>query len=308
MSDTDSKKGIIFNIQNYSIHDGPGIRTTVFMKGCQLKCIWCQNPESQKLQPELFFNAEACTGCGKCVKVCPKGAIEIVEGKSKTNRKLCGGIGKCAEICPNEARTLMGRTATAEEVFKEVNSDSIFYQRSGGGVTLSGGDPVAQPTFSISILKLCKNAGIHTAIETSGCTKWETLSKILEYVDLVLYDFKHMDSTKHKAHTGVSNAMILDNVKRIYHECHIPVLARVPVVSGYNDSVENINATAKFIANELGLDVKVHLLPYHRLGETKYERLECEIPTASIKPPTDEYMEKLKQLVEAFGLTTFIGG
>lgn len=308
MNEAEATKGIIFNVQHYSIHDGPGIRTTVFMKGCPLRCAWCQNPESQKLQPELFFNAEACTGCGSCVQVCPVKAIEIVEGKSKTNRKLCSGIGKCAEVCPNEARTIMGRVVTAGEVFKEVNGDSIFYQRSGGGVTLSGGDPVAQPEFSISILKLCKDAGIHTAIETSGCVKWEILSQILNYVDLVLYDFKEMESAKHKTHTGVSNTLILDNVKKIYHERQIPLLARVPVVPGFNDSVENITATARFVANELGKDVKVHLLPYHRLGETKYERLEYISTTASIKPPTDEQMAKLKEIVESFGLTVAIGG
>ena len=308
MNEAEAAKGIIFNVQHYSIHDGPGIRTTVFMKGCPLRCAWCQNPESQKLQPELFFNAEACTGCGKCVQVCPVKAIEIMEGKSKTNRNLCRGVGKCAEVCPNEARTLMGRVVTAGEVFKEVNGDSIFYQRSGGGVTLSGGDPVAQPEFSIGILKLCKDAGIHTAIETSGCVKWEILSRILDYVDLVLYDFKEMESAKHKIHTGVTNTMILDNVRKIYHERQIPLLARVPVVPGFNDSVDNISATARFVANELGKDVKVHLLPYHRLGETKYERLECVSSAAYIKPPTDEYMEKLKELVESFGLTVTIGG
>ena len=208
-------------------------------------------PRITKIAARLFFNAEACTGCGNCVQVCPVKAIEIVEGKSKTNRKLCSGIGKCAEVCPNEARTLMGREVTAGEVFKEVNGDSIFYQRSGGGVTLSGGDPVAQPEFSISILKLCKDAGIHTAIETSGCVKWEILSQILNYVDLVLYDFKEMESAKHKTHTGVSNTLILDNVRKIYHERQIPLLARVPVVPGFNDSVENITATARFVANEL---------------------------------------------------------
>jgi len=308
MSESNDTKGMIFNIQHYSIHDGPGIRTTVFMKGCPLSCVWCQNPESQTSLPEIFIIIETCTGCGKCVQVCPRGAIEIVGGHSKTNRKICDGCGKCAEVCPNEARNLMGRTVTAAEVFKEVSGDSVFYQKSGGGVTLSGGDPVAQPKFSISILKLCKNAGIHTAIETSGYANWEILRQILEYVDLVLYDFKQMDPLEHKKYTGVSNSLILDNAKRIYHECHIPMLVRVPIVPGYNDSVENIKATARFVATELGMDVKVHLLPYHRLGETKYERLECASKSASIQPPSEKHVLKLKEIIESFGLTVYIGG
>ena len=308
MSEVEDTKGIIFNIQHYSIHDGPGIRVTVFMKGCPLRCIWCQNPESQQLQPELFFNIEACTGCGQCVEVCPNGAIAIVGGKSKTNRKLCSGIGKCAEICPNEARTLMGRAVTAGEVFKEVNGDSIFYRRSGGGVTLSGGEPLAQIEFSISILKLCKNAGIHTALETSGYSKWEIFGRLLDYTDLVLYDFKNMDPNKHKEDTGVSNNLILENAKRVYHERHLTMLARVPVIPGYNDSIENIEATARFIANELGKDVKVNLLPYHRLGETKYERLENTDKIISIEPPIDQTMDRLKAIVESFGSTAFVGG
>lgn len=308
MIEAENQKGVIFNIQHYSIHDGPGIRTTVFMKGCPLHCVWCQNPESQALQPEIFFNIEACTGCGKCMQACPNGAIEIINGHSKTKRQICRSTGLCIDVCPNEARSLMGKYVSASEAFKEVNDDAIFYQRSGGGVTLSGGDSVAQPEFAVNILKLCKNAGIHTALDTSGYAKWEIFQQILEYVDLVLYDFKQMDPVLHQEYTGVSNKLILDNVKKIYHECRIPLLARVPVVPGYTDSVENIETTAKFIIDELGKDVKVHLLPYHRLGETKYERLECLSKCTSIQPPGEDYMLTLKELVESYGLTVYIGG
>jgi len=307
-SELEATKGVIFNIQTYSIHDGPGIRTTVFMKGCPLTCLWCQNPESQALQPQIFFDSEKCTGCGKCVEACPEGAVEIVDGRSRTNRGLCTGQGKCAEVCPNEARNLMGYYTTAGEVFQRVKKDEIFYQRSGGGVTLSGGEPSAQPEFAISLLRLCRSAGIHTAVDTCGYAKWETLRRVLSYADLVLYDFKHMDPVEHKKHTGVSNDLILDNAKRIYHELSIPMLARVPVVPGYNDSVENIEATARFIASELGTSVKVHLLPYHKLGEVKYERLEKPGKATSIEPASDEHMAKLQKIVESFGLETFIGG
>jgi len=301
-------KGVIFNIQNYSIHDGPGIRTTVFLKGCPLRCLWCQNPESISFQPVIFFNAEKCTGCGSCVVACPEGAIEIVEGKSKTNRELCKGLGKCGEVCPNEARSLMARCVTAGEVFEEVNKDALFYQHSGGGVTLSGGEPTAQPEFAIAILKLCREAGIHTALDTSGYATWETLERVLRYVDLVLYDFKHMDPQEHKRLTGVPNDLILNHAKKIRNELNLPMLARVPILPGYNDSPENLEKTARFIAHELGANIKVHLLPYHRLGETKYERLEAPKRLISLEPPSDERMEKLKTLFESFGLEVHLGG
>jgi pyruvate formate lyase activating enzyme len=300
-------KGVIFNIQHYSIHDGPGIRTTVFLKGCPLRCLWCQNPESQATRPEIFFDSEKCKGCGTCVQVCPEGAIELGEGRSRTNRDLCQGAGKCAEVCPNEARNLMGTYVTAGEVFKRVAADAIFYQRSGGGVTLSGGEPLAQPQFAISLLKLCKEAAIHTTLDTCGYARWETVRQILEYVDLVLYDFKHIDPVEHEKYTGVSNDLILDNARRI-HELSIPMLARVPLIPGYNDTAENVAATARFIATELGNSIKVHLLPYHRLGETKYERMEKPEKSISVQPPSDEYMEEIKEVFESFGLMVNLGG
>ena len=301
-------QGKIFNIQHYSIHDGPGIRTTVFFMGCPLRCWWCQNPESQGFQPVIFFDGEKCVGCGQCVEACPEGAIQVIEGKSKTNRDQCKGHGNCVEVCSYDARSLLGRNATAGEVFEAVNSDSIFYQNSGGGVTISGGDPVAQPDFAISILKLCREAGIHTAIETCGFAKWDILKAILDYTDLVLYDIKHMDAAIHKKYTAVSNELILDNAKRIRAELNLPVLARLPIIPGCNDSLENLESAARFIAHELGNEVKVHLLPYHRLGETKYERMEINEGCVHIEPPSDERMEELKKMFESFGLTVAIGG
>jgi pyruvate formate lyase activating enzyme len=301
-------KGVVFNIQHYSIHDGPGIRTTVFLKGCPLRCLWCQNPESQDLKPVIFFNAEKCTGCGMCREACPEAAIRIIDGRSATDRTLCKGTGKCAEICPNEARSLMGRYMSGAEVFDDVNADAIFYQNSGGGVTLSGGDPIAQPAFATDILKRCRDAGIHTAIETCGFAKWDILKAILEYTDLVLYDIKHMDPAKHKQYTAASNNLILDNAGKIRSELNLPMLARLPIIPGYNDSLENLSAAARFIANELGKEVHVHLLPYHRLGETKYERLEKPAGGVHIEPPGEGHMEKLKKIFESFGLTVFIGG
>jgi len=303
-----SIKGLVFNIQRYCIHDGPGIRTIVFLKGCPLRCLWCQNPEGMLPRPEIFLYKEKCFGCGRCVITCPAKAIEIYEGKSRTNRDLCKRCGKCVEVCPTEARVLMGKWFTPEEVFNVVVRDRVFYETSGGGVTLSGGEPLAQPEFTIAVLKLCRDAGIHTAIETSGYASWEVLRRVLEYTDLILYDFKHMDPRKHKEYTGVSNELILENARRISRESSVPIWARVPIIPGYNDSFENFEATARFIANELGKAVKqVNLLPYHRLGESKYERLERSYSLA-IEPPTEEHMLRLKKIFESYGLETYIGG
>jgi pyruvate formate lyase activating enzyme len=214
-------------------------------------------------------------------------------------------VGKCAEVCPHEARNLIGRYVTVQEVFKRVAADAIFYQRSGGGVTLSGGEPLAQPEFAISLLKLCKEAAIHTTLDTCGYAKWETVRQMLEYVDLVLYDLKHMDPLEHERYTGVSNELILDNARKI-HELSIPMVARVPLIPGYNDTAENIAATARFIVNELD-SVSVHLLPYHRLGETKYARME-KPKSISVQPPSDERMEEIREVFESFGLMVHLGG
>lgn len=308
MREVPDAKGVIFNIQHYSIHDGPGIRTTVFLKGCPLRCKWCQNPESQVSRPQLFFVSDKCAGCGKCADACPEGAVQVRDGRSRTNRELCRARGKCVEVCPNEARSLMGRYVTAQEVFEDVNGDAIFYVRSGGGVTLSGGEPLAQPEFATVLLKLCKDAGLHTAIDTCGYARWEVARRVLEHVDLVLYDFKHMDSIVHEKLTGVPNDLILDNVRKIRRELSIPILARLPLIPGYNDSLENIEATARFVVTELGDSTRVHLLPYHRLGEAKYERLEMPDKAVSIEPPSDERMSELQKTVESFGLTCVVGG
>jgi pyruvate formate lyase activating enzyme len=303
----DSIKGVVFNLQHYSIHDGPGIRTTVFLKGCPLKCLWCQNPESQNSHPLLFFTAEKCTGCGACVEACPNGAIKLVGHKSKTDRDCCTGKGECVSVCPSEARSIIGREMTAEEVFEDIKTDDIFYRNSGGGVTLSGGDPVFQPDFSIAILKLCRSAGIHTALETCGFLEWHELKNILKHVDLVLYDIKHMDSTKHKAYTGVTNELILENAEKIHRDLKIPIYPRVPFIPGYNDSLENLKRTAEFIVTKLDGNNRVYILPYHRLGETKYEQIDRKM-TLTITVPSKQQLETARQIFESTGLSAGIGG
>ena len=301
-------QGTVFDIQSYSLHDGPGIRTTVFLKGCPLACVWCQNPESQRHQPEVLLYPERCTGCGQCVPACPSQAIRVEDGKSHTDRNLCKGCGKCADVCLNEARRLAGRVWTAEDVFADVKRDDAFYRRSGGGVTLSGGEPLAQAEFSTAILSLCKRAGLHTAIETTGLAQWATLEQVLEHVDLVLYDLKHMDSASHQKFTGMPNDLILENLKRIHREYSIPIVARIPIVPGHNADLKNIEATARFIVNALGSGAKVNILAYHRLGEAKYGRLEREGSGTSITPPTAEEMAAIQKTMESLGLTVSIGG
>ncbi len=306
--DLENVKGFVFDIQHYAIHDGPGIRTTVFLSGCPLKCLWCQNPESQELYPQLFFSYEKCTGCGQCIMVCVHDAITTDGKVVQTDRKLCNSCGECIKVCPNEARTIIGKEITSGEVFKEVSSDKMFYQESNGGVTLSGGEVLLQPEFSSSILELCKSEEIHTAIETSGYGSWESIKQILNYTDLVLYDFKHFDNNEHIKLTGVLNKTILENAKKIYHELRIPIIARLPVIPGCNDLVLNIQQAANFIASELDKSINVHLLPYNNLGETKHRNLERQGKGFSGTIPSDEKMNELRNILESYGLSVKIGG
>lgn len=274
------REGIIFNIQRYSIHDGPGIRTTVFLKGCPLKCFWCQNPESQNRQPELLFKKSTCTGCGKCVVTCPSQASIIRGNSASIIRGKCTGCGKCVSTCPAEARLLVGKRVTAREVVREVLKDKKFYIRSGGGVTLSGGEPTAQPDFALSILRQCKEAGLHTAIETCGFVSWPVLQELLKYIDLILFDIKCLDPAKHKQGTGVSNDLIIDNAGKLAQIK--PMRVRVPLIPAFNASVDEINKIVTFARQELKL-INIDLLSYNKLGEGKYEQLgRTSVPLAEL--------------------------
>ena len=249
----------IFDIQRTSLVDGPGVRTTVFFKGCNLRCRWCHNPESQRFEPELLLHKNKCTGCGICRAVCPNGLTH------------CTACGKCADTCAAGARELAGRDADVEEVFAEVCKDARYYERSGGGVTCSGGECMLQTGALTELLRLCREAGIHTAVDTAGCVPWESFEAVSPYTDLFLYDVKGMDEEAHIRNTGKSNRLILENLSRLAELAPEKILVRIPVIPGVNDTDDEMEAMAAFL-RERELRA-VELLPYHRMGEHKYADL-----------------------------------
>jgi pyruvate formate lyase activating enzyme len=293
MPDNTKSEGYVFDIQRYSIHDGPGIRTTVFLKGCPLHCFWCQNPESQKLSPEILFFKDRCTACGRCADVCPNQAVKLNGKISQTDRSRCSGCGQCVEACPNEARKLAGRLMTAEQVLLEVLKDKKFYDNSGGGVTLSGGEPLFQPDFAMDILRKSKDERLHTVVETSGSVPWSHFEKIIDYTDLFLFDIKQIDDGRHQSGTGMSNNLILSNIKKVAGLKKLKV--RVPLIPGFNDSREDIQSIARFVKGELGT-VEIELLAYNKMGEIKYERLgrECRF----LELQSENHVQSLKDLVK----------
>lgn len=264
---------VIFDIQRNSFVDGPGIRTTVFFKGCNLKCKWCHNPESQNFEKQMMIYKNKCTGCGKCASVCPH------------HLSSCEFCGKCEILCPNDARKVCGKEYTPEEVLKEVIKDKTFYETSNGGVTFSGGECMLQADFLCETLKLCKENGIHTAIDTAGCVSWEHFEKIMPYADMFLYDVKCFDEQKHKEYTGVSNKLILENLKKISDTTNKEIIIRIPVIHGVNDDEKEMGMIAEFLK---GIRyTSVDLLPYHKMGEHKYDALdmaytEFEVPDKAV--------------------------
>ncbi len=264
-------EGTIFNIQRFSLHDGPGIRTTVFFKGCNLKCLWCHNPESKGYSPQLAFAANKCIGCLKCEEVCIHGGHSHDDLK-RVNYKNCVACKKCAEICPAGALEIMGRKITAEEAVKEAKKDLAFYSN-GGGITLSGGEPAMQPEFALEILRLSKEEGMHTAMETAGHIPWKIYESFLPYLDMVLFDIKQMDSKKHCEYTSKGNELIHENLKNFCRaDNSVEVIVRLPVIPGFNNETENFLALAKFLKT-LERVPKVEILPYNPLAGAKHPRI-----------------------------------
>jgi pyruvate formate lyase activating enzyme len=295
--------GIVFNIERYMVYDGPGIRTVVFLKGCPLRCLWCDNPESQHPAPQLMFFEDKCFNCNRCLEVCPAGAITATDNdKVLVDKSRCRVSGRCVVACPSEALVMSGRLMTSAEVLSEILKDEVFYRRSSGGVTLGGGEPSAQPEFAADILRKCREQGIHTAIETCGYADWGALAGILQHTQLVYLDIKHMDAAEHRNLTGRGNEVILSNAERIFQlaaQGRLDVVVRCTCVPGYNDARENIANTAAFLARH---KVKrVELLRYHELGMPKYAVLEREYGLKDLLVD-EEHLVELSVVIRSYGI------
>lgn len=304
-------RGTIFNIQKFSIHDGPGIRTTVFFKGCPLKCWWCHNPESISNKVQLMINPNKCILCGKCVRTCPNLALKINnESKITYSANLCQLDGKCAFLCPTDAIEIVGKMMSVEEVMKEVEKDKIFYETTNGGVTFSGGEPFRQFEFLYELIKEAKNRDLNVSIDTSGMTSWENIKKTSDYVDYYLYDLKMMDKEKHKKYTGVDNNQILNNLKELDRELNDKkglIFLRLIIIEGINDTDEDINMILDFVKDFKNIK-QFNLLPYHKMGREKYPRLGLDYKMTGEEKPDNNRLEEIKLKFEKNNYLTIIGG
>jgi pyruvate formate lyase activating enzyme len=299
-------RGKIFDIKRFSIHDGPGIRTTVFFKGCPLHCLWCHNPEGIERGFELISRPSRCSRCYSCVSACPLGAISRNSGPVEIDRSRCDLCGKCVKVCMYEALELAGREVSVEDVIKEVEKDRIFYEQSGGGATLSGGEPLDQPKFCQEILTALEEKKIPAALDTSGLAPWDILAKNASRADIILYDLKMIDAKKHKKYTGVSNKPILDNLKKL-SAVHKSIVIRIPLAAGVNDDEENVRRTIDFLKPQKTIK-NVSLLKYHKGGVEKYKSLGKASCFKIYETPSEQRMEEIRQSFTKAGFTVKIGG
>jgi len=298
-------KGLVISIDRNVVEDGPGIRTTLFLKGCPLRCVWCHSPQSQSKEQQLLFIENRCIGCGACVEVCPKDAQELTGTARRILWERCDDCGECVSVCPPVALEMAGELMTVEQIMDVVRRDTVYYRNSGGGVTFSGGEALGQPEFLTACLARCRQEGIHTAVDTSGFAQWAVFEKILPYTDLFLYDLKQMDSRKHEEMTGVGNAIILENLKRI-DGAGKPTWVRVPLVPGHNDSIENLTQIAEFTKSLTNLE-KVSLLPYNGAAGVKYSFVGRKYGLEHLDGYTKQEKTDFLKLFSAVGVEAEVG-
>jgi len=298
---------LVFDIKRYSINDGPGIRTTIFFKGCPLNCQWCHNPESISPKVQKLFTAAKCIGCGECCRVCPVSACSLTPDGVVTDSDLCTLCGKCAEVCPTLATEMSGRYYSVAELLEVVKKERPFFDQSGGGVTFSGGEPLLYPEFLIEVLEACGRQGVHRAVDTSGFVKKATLLEVAQHTDLFLYDLKMLDAEKHKRYTGVDNRLILDNLAALA-EYGAEVQVRIPLIGGVNDDDDSVAAMATYIADLPGEKRAVSILPFHDVARGKDEKLGQERDLAALYEPGADALQKVIDIFAGYDLTARLGG
>ena len=298
--------GTVFDIKKYALHDGPGIRTTVFLKGCPLNCAWCHNPEGLTAAPEILHSADRCLSCGACAETCEAGALTLTPRGVVCDGSRCLACGRCAEVCPAQARELAGRRMRVSQVLAAVLKDQLFYDESGGGVTFSGGEPLYQPDFLLALLEACGNHEIHRCVDTSGLAPWDTFSRIAPHTDLFLFDLKHMDDGHHRTATGHGNARIIDNLLRL-DRLGAAIILRMPLIPGFNDDAAAVGRAGDFVAGLASVDT-LHLLPYHSMQARKYAKVGREYPGRAIARKVARPVTEVAEQLRAFGLTIEIGG
>jgi len=301
------QSGLIFDVKRYAINDGPGIRITIFLKGCLLNCAWCHNPESISPHPQKMYSHDKCIGCNTCVEACPENACTLTPQGIVTDLNICKLCGICADVCPTKATEISGRPATVAEILAMIEKERIFFDQSGGGVTFSGGEPLMHAKFLIELLDECGRQGIHRTVDTTGLAKTETLLEVAKRTDHFLYDIKMMDSVRHKKWTGAGNEKILENLK-VLSATGASINIRIPLINGVNADNENIDQTAAFIASLAGEKKQVNLLPYHNIAARKYQKLGGLYNPGDMAEPSEDEQNKIIAQFAAHGIEAMIGG